>query len=129
MSTLPPRLTFFLIVGFAILLVALVALLMPLLYHRFGPPNLEATAAAVAVRATEVALTATEAAVENPEQTAETEAGTDELTWNGLKIRVVEVNREAWPLIQAQNQNNEPPLSGRTMLMILVEVTHDLNSF
>jgi hypothetical protein len=131
MSAVTRKLIFFLIVGFAILLVALVTLLMPILYYRFGPPDLEATKAVVAIRATEVALTVTEAAVaatraatEGPRQAGETAAGTDELTWNGLKLRVVAVNREAWLLIQAQNQNNEPPLSGRTMLMITVEVTN-----
>jgi hypothetical protein len=131
MNILPRRLTFFLIVGCAVLLVALAALLLPILYYRFGPPDIEATAAAVAVRATEVALTATEVAVaatraaaENPLPVGETAAGTDELTWNGLKIRVVAVNREAWPLIQAQNQNNEPPLPGKTMLLITAEVTN-----
>ena len=124
MNTLPRRLIFFLIIGFAVLVVAIAATLMPLLYYRFGPPDLEATEVALSVRVTEAALKATETAAERPAQAIETEAEMDDLTWNGLKLRAVAVNRDAWPLIQAQNQNNEPPLPGRTMLMITVEVTN-----
>jgi hypothetical protein len=119
MNTLPRRLVFFLIVGFAVLVVAIAATLMPLLYYRFGPPD---------VRVTEAALKATETAAERPSQAVETEIETDDLTWNGLKLRVVAVNPDAWTLIQAQNQNNEPPLPGRTMLMITVEVTNIIGS-
>jgi hypothetical protein len=133
MTVTTSRLIFFLIVGAAVLIVGFAALLMPLLYYRFGPPDLEATAAAVAIRATEVSLDATEAAVAATkaaatpgadEVTSERGDGSDELTWDGLKIAVVAVNRDAWPLVHVQNENNEPPLPGRTMLMVTVEVTN-----
>lgn len=135
MNTIKSRLIFILIVGSAIFLVALAAILMPVLYYRFGPPDQAATITAVAIQATEVALSATKAAVavtqaaatptanERP-QPSRTEGKADELTWNGLKIAIVEVNRQAWPLIHAQNENNEPPLPGKTMLMVMVEVTN-----
>lgn len=126
MTVPPSRLIFFLIIGAAILVVGFAALLMPLLYYRFGPPDLEATAAAVAIRATEVTLSATEAALAATQVAATPFAGEpgDELTWDGLKIAVVAVNRDAWLLVLAQNENNEPPLPGRTMLMITVQVTN-----
>jgi len=47
-----------------------------------------------------------------------------DLTWNGLQIDISGINYEAWPLIEAQNSNNEPPLKGMTMLMITARVTN-----
>src|SRR5262245_14637586 len=92
MNTTKSMLLFILIVGSAIFLVALAAILMPLLYYRFGPPDLAATVTAVAIQATEVTLSATEAAAvatqtaatpganETPQPT-QPEAGANELTW------------------------------------------------
>jgi hypothetical protein len=44
-------------------------------------------------------------------------------TWNGLLISVDDVEPNAWPLIKAHNQFNEPPLDGKRMLLITIQVT------
>ena len=46
------------------------------------------------------------------------------LTWDGLKLDVANVNYDAWPLIKAQNQYNDPPLNGMTMLMVTLRATN-----
>ncbi len=43
-------------------------------------------------------------------------------TWNGLLISVEDVDPNAWPLIKAHNQFNDPPLNGRQMLLITLRV-------
>lgn len=43
-------------------------------------------------------------------------------TWNGLEITILNYTKEGWPLIEAQNHLNEPPLEGKKMLLITVEV-------
>lgn len=48
----------------------------------------------------------------------------DGLTWQGLQLDVTNVNYNAWPLIKAQNQFNNPPLDGMTMLMITLRATN-----
>ncbi len=51
--------------------------------------------------------------------------GTDNnLTWDGLQVDIANINYDAWPLIKAQNRNNDPPLEGMTMLMITARVTN-----
>ncbi|RME50538.1 MAG: DUF4352 domain-containing protein [Caldilineae bacterium] len=45
-----------------------------------------------------------------------------ERTWNGLRIEVVDVVRNGWPLLKAHNQYNDPPLPGKRMLLITLEV-------
>ncbi len=47
----------------------------------------------------------------------------EQLTNNGLQIYIVNVNNNAWPLIQAQNHNNDPPLEGMLMLLITTRVS------
>lgn len=127
-----------------------IAALGPVFIARLGPPNVAATVTAVAVRATEVSLSATEVAIaatnaaiygtptpgageptaNEPDGTAPVDleasrqAGSGDLSWDGLKIEVVSVNRNAWPLIKAQNQFNDPPLAGRLMLMVTIRVTN-----
>lgn len=46
------------------------------------------------------------------------------LTWNGLRTSVVPVNKDAWALVKAQNENNAPPFEGKCMLMITVQVAN-----
>ncbi len=55
---------------------------------------------------------------------APSSAGSDNLTWNGLQIEIANINYDAWLLIKVQNQNNDPPLDGMTMLMITARVTN-----
>ena len=57
---------------------------------------------------------------ENPPALVEAE----ELTWNGLKIDIVNANYNAWPLIKAQNHLNDPPVEGMTMLMVTIRITN-----
>lgn len=45
-------------------------------------------------------------------------------TWNGLQIEVLQVNRAGWPLLQAFNQFNDPPLPGRQMMLIYLKLTN-----
>ena len=44
-------------------------------------------------------------------------------TWNGLQIEVVSVEEDGWPLVQAYNQFNEPPLPGKRMLLVTIRVS------
>ncbi len=55
---------------------------------------------------------------------APVDAGADGLTWNGLQIDIANINYNAWPLIKAKNQNNDPPLEGMTMLLVTVRATN-----
>jgi|GEM_PF-3366001 len=43
-------------------------------------------------------------------------------TWNGLLISVEDMDPNAWSLIKAHNQFNDPPLDGRQMLLITLRV-------
>lgn len=45
-------------------------------------------------------------------------------TWNGLQIEILAVNLNGWPLLQAYNQFNDPPLSGRRMMLINIKLTN-----
>ena len=47
----------------------------------------------------------------------------EQLTHNGLKLDIVDVNYNGWPLVKAQNHNNYPPLEGMTMALITVRVS------
>ncbi len=97
---------FFLIVSAAVILVGVVAILR----GGLGPPDLDATATAEASRAT----VTPEALLPGVLSGAQ--------TWNGLQIEVVEVKADGWSLVEAHNQYNEPPLPGKRMLLITVQV-------
>ena len=45
-------------------------------------------------------------------------------TPDGLVIRVVDVDLDAWPRVLAENQFNDPPAEGMRMVMVSVEVTN-----
>lgn len=45
-------------------------------------------------------------------------------TWNGLQIEILEVNRDGWPLLQAFNQFNDPPVPDRQMMLIYLKLTN-----
>ena len=45
-------------------------------------------------------------------------------TPDGLVIRVVGVDLDAWPRVLAENQFNDPPAEGMRMVMVSVEVTN-----
>lgn len=47
-------------------------------------------------------------------------------TWNGLRIRVIGVTRNGWPLIKAANPYNDPPLSGMRMLLLTLRVENEV---
>ena len=89
------------------------------------PPGLDVAATAAALRSTEEALTTAEAALQQT-ATASISSLQDvlrgERTWNGLRIEVVDVVRDGWPLLKAHNQYNDPPLPGKRMLLITVQV-------
>ena len=115
------KLVFLLIVGSATVFVGVVLASNELPGTWFGPPDLDATATAVALRSTRVAIAATEAAL-TPGAPALTVLGSN-YTWDGLLIEIVDVNEDAWPLVQANNQFNDPPAAGKRMLLITVRVT------
>jgi len=102
--------------------------------NQFGndhPTASNAAATATNIETPEVAVdeTVTRSIVtETPNQIATnapaTDIVSDGLTWNGLKIQVAHINYDAWPLIKAQNRNNDPPLEGMTMVLVTVRVTN-----
>ncbi len=100
------KVVFSLIVGSAVIFVSVVAILR----GGLGPPDLDATATVEASRAT-VTPDALLPGVLSGAQ-----------TWNGLRIKVVEVQADGWSLVAAHNQYNEPPLPGKRMLLITVQV-------
>ncbi len=116
------KLIFTLVIGLALALVAFAFGLGQLVRYRFGPPDINATATAVALDATRVAIKATDAALS--QATAQALPAPDQLTWNGLYIEIIDIHSNAWPLIKAQNQFNDPPQAGRRMLMMTLRVTN-----
>ncbi len=102
--------------------------------------DLRATAAALDERATEIAAAATRLA---PVDVARSAAATvapprtalgsrsapiafgDRVTaTDGLEVRVVSVDFDAWAVVQAENQFNQPPEAGMRMILISLEVTN-----
>ena len=43
-------------------------------------------------------------------------------TWNGLEIKILKFTKDGWPLIEAHNQFNDPPIKGKEMLLVTIEV-------
>lgn len=82
-----------------------------------GGPSPEAPATESAV--TDPPATGT-SPVATPRQSATTSG--DNQTWNGLRVDVIGVNRNGWPVIKANNQYNDPPLSGMRMLLLTLRV-------
>jgi hypothetical protein len=130
-DTQKQKVIFFIIVGAAVMLVSLIVSLGPVVTYRFGPPDLTVTAAALSNRATEVSLAATAVSL-GKVNTPSPESGSlnpapslsENLTWDGLRIDILSVNNDAWLLVQAQNRNNDPPLKGKRMMMVTVQVTN-----
>lgn len=116
---------FFFVVGSAVILVSVVSTLSGLLTEWLGPPNLNATATVMALRSTEVAIAATESAIKGTLTPVESVASIPKggETWNGLRIEVVDVKEDGWPLVKAHNQFNDPPGEGKRMLLITVKVS------
>lgn len=50
--------------------------------------------------------------------------GTSVQTPNDLEVSIAIVDLDAWPLVQAENQFNEPPLEGSRMVLVTVSVTY-----
>ncbi len=122
------KILFFIIIGAAISFTAFVVLFAPYLQRQFGPPDLGATVTVVALQSTKVAIAATEAALLAPPLPAATSSTIDpilsgEKTWNGLHIQVTNVQKDAWYLVQTYNQYNDPPLPGKRMLLITLNIT------
>jgi len=122
------KILFFIIIGAAISFTAFVVSFAPYLQRRFGPPDLNATVTVVALHSTEVAIAATEAALNAPPPPTAAPSAIDpilsgEKTWNGLRIQVTDAQTDAWYLLQAYNQFNDPPLPGKRMLLITLKIT------
>jgi hypothetical protein len=140
------KIFFFIIVGAAVIFVGLMIALNPVLVRLLEPPDLDATATVMSIRATDVSLKATEVAIAasqaaiegrsvaeeslsretgqvSPNPVTPVQSGAESLTWEGLQIDIMTIYNDAWPLVKTQNQYNDPPLSGRRMLMITVKVT------
>ncbi|RMH00694.1 MAG: DUF4352 domain-containing protein [Chloroflexi bacterium] len=115
------RVLFFVIIGTAVLFIIGGSLVMQIMQ----PPDLNATATAVAIRSTEVAIRVTEAALQGTVTPSSFVSGVlaGEQTMNGLRIEVIDVDWDAWPLIQATNQFNDPPLPGKRMVLVTLNVS------
>lgn len=50
--------------------------------------------------------------------------GGSTLTPSGLEVRVLDVDNDAWPVVEAENSFNDPPKAGKRMVLITVEVTN-----
>jgi len=116
------KVVFFLVVGSAVIFVSVASILIRWL----GPPDLEATATEVALRGTKVAIAATESAIKGmvtpPGGALVPKVLSGKQTWNGLEIAVVQVREDGWLLVEAHNKYNKPPLPGKRMLLITVQV-------
>lgn len=107
--------------------------------------DLRATASALDERATEIAAAATRLA---PVDVARSAAGTvapprtmpgsrsapiafgDRFTASdGLEVRVVSVDFDAWAVVQAENQFNKPPAQGMRMILLSLEVTNQAPTY
>ena len=47
---------------------------------------------------------------------------------DGIQIRVVSINADAWPEIRAEHQDNRPPREGYIFLMVRVEVANPIDA-
>ena len=135
------------IVGLSMILAALLYAVRPQEEgSRLTARSLQATAQALDERATEIAVAATRlapVASSNPALTPSLPSpgsstpthpvtsrqspvpwGQTRLTADGLVVRVLDVDFDAWPRVQAENQFNDPPAEGMRMLMVGVEVTN-----
>jgi len=114
--------------------------------NRLAARDLRATANALDQRATEIAVAATRLAPamlpDRLETPAPPSSGADTpnspatsrqtpvpvgQTWptsDGLVIRVLEVDFDAWQRVMAENRFNDPPAEGMRMVMVGVEVTN-----
>lgn len=50
--------------------------------------------------------------------------GGSTLTPSGLEVRVLDVDNDAWPVVEAESSFNDPPKAGKRMVLITVEVTN-----
>ncbi len=97
---------FFLVVGSAIIVVGVVSIL----NGGLGAVRPEATTTESVIR-----KTATQEGLVS-------DVMSGKQTWNGLQIAVIGVEENGWPLVEAHNQYNDPPLPGKQMLLITVQV-------
>ncbi len=102
---------FFAVIGSAVILVVLVSALRG---WSQSPPVTEAVASPVATESASRYTTTPETLLSGVLQGKE--------TWNGLQIEVVDVKNDGWPLVKAHNKFNKPPLPGKRMLLITVQV-------
>ncbi|RME80314.1 MAG: DUF4352 domain-containing protein [Caldilineae bacterium] len=112
------QLTFFLIIG-----IALLAILLGFLYSRLVAPVQSAKAAATA---TSVSFYATVEAATGPdaiEVNGIPYVSMQPYTWDGLRIDIERVDYDAWPLVHLANQFNKEPPPGRRMIMITLRIT------
>lgn len=136
------------IVGLAMIVAALLFAALPAPEDsQLTARHLRATADALDVRATEIAEAATRLVAgprpdpaqtpapplpvpENPSASRATSRqspvalGESRPTADGLLIRVLEVDFDAWERVLAENQFNDPPAEGMRMVMAKVEVTN-----
>jgi len=102
------KITFFLIVGSAVILVIVASALHGWPGEPSGLPS-RGTAEPTAE------------GTPSPEALV-TEILSGKRTWNGLQIGVISVEEDGWPLVKAQNPYNEPPAPGKRMLLVTVQV-------
>lgn len=140
------RVIFVIIVGSAALMMLVTATWFRVQNVQKERAGLSGTNTAIALRATELSVSATdvaeaamtadalygaETAIAEAEQSleattkaisGETPSRRAQTTKEGLQIEILSVTRDAWRVIQAHNQFNDPPLEGRRMVMVKVNV-------
>ena len=131
------------IVGLAMIVAALFSVsLPPEEVSRLTALQLRATADALNERATEISLAATHLAPSGRRDPVTTPSpgpsdpgprtsrespvplGQTWATPDGLLIRVIAVDFDAWERVRAENQFNSPPAEGMRMVLVSVEVTN-----
>jgi len=110
------QIRFFAIVGGTAALIFVVLLVNRLWIQ----PNQTPEAVATAVSATQTAV----AGSQTIEWLGIPNVTLGDMTQDGLRIEILRINNDAWPLVRLENQFNEEPPADKRMLMLTLRVTN-----
>ncbi|NOZ50417.1 MAG: DUF4352 domain-containing protein [Chloroflexi bacterium] len=111
---------FFMIIGVTVLFIILVTTVNQLYVQPMQAPKKMATATAKVFFATQTAATGSEAV----EWMGIPNISTSNQTWDGLRVEIMRVDDDAWPLVHLENKFNEAPPPDERMLMLTLQVTN-----